>query len=155
FLTQPLDAAITAIDADASGNLWLGTSTEGVIRWNPEGGSSVIRPDERGLGNAPITTILAASRGKIWIGSDRAGVSAPDPATGTGKPTRYPWVASDPGTISDDHITSLFEDRNKVLWIGTTSGLNRLEPSGRIVQYLHDRNDPTSLSFNGVESIYQ
>jgi ligand-binding sensor domain-containing protein/serine phosphatase RsbU (regulator of sigma subunit) len=156
FMTPPLDAAITAIDADASGNLWLGTSTEGVIRWNPEGNSSVIRPnpgDDHALGNAPITAVLASSSGKIWIGSDGDGVFALDPSSG--KLTRYRSVADDPGTISDDHITSLFEDRNKALWIGTTSGLNRLEPSGRVVQYLHDRNDPTSLSFNGVEAIYQ
>jgi ligand-binding sensor domain-containing protein/serine phosphatase RsbU (regulator of sigma subunit) len=156
FLNQPLDAAITAIDADASGNLWLGTSSDGVIRWNPEGSSTAIRPtpgDDRGLGAAPITAILAAASGKIWIGSDGDGLFALDPASN--KLTRYRSVADDPGTLSDDHITSLFEDRNKALWIGTTSGLNRLDPAGRIVQYLHDRNDPTSLSFNGVESIYQ
>lgn len=156
YLSQPLDAAITAIDSDASGNLWLGTSSEGVIRWNPEGGSSSIRPapgDERGLGTAPITAILASSSGKIWIGSDGDGVFALDASSG--KLVRYRSVADDPATISDDHITALFEDRNKNLWIGTTSGLNRMDPSGHLVQYLHDRNDPTSLSFNGVESIYQ
>jgi ligand-binding sensor domain-containing protein/serine phosphatase RsbU (regulator of sigma subunit) len=156
FLTQPLDAAVTAIDSDAAGNLWLGTASEGVIRWNPEGGSSVVRPtpgDDRGLGTAPITAILAASSGKIWIGSDGDGVLALDPSNG--KLIRHRAVADDPGTISDDHITALFEDKSKNVWIGTTSGLNRMDPSGRLVQYLHDRNDPTSLSFNGVESIYQ
>ena len=49
----------------------------------------------------------------------------------------------------------LFEDRNKNLWIGTTNGLNRLDPSGRAIRFQHDPNEPTSLSFDGVESIYQ
>jgi len=155
FLTKPLDVAITALDVDTAGNLWLGTASDGVIRWDPEGGATsrpVLR-DDRGLGAAPITAIVAASSGKVWIGSDGEGVIELDPATG--KLVRHRFASNDPGTISDDHITAMFEDRSKNLWIGTTSGLNRLDPSGRLVRYEHHANDPTSLSFNGVESIYQ
>lgn len=119
YLTKPLDAAITTLSADAAGNLWLGTASEGVIRWNPEGDFTVLRAtpgDDRGLGTAPIIAILVSSTGKVWIGSDGDGLLALDP--GTGKFTRYRYAAEDPGTISDDHITVLFEDRNKNLWIG-------------------------------------
>jgi ligand-binding sensor domain-containing protein len=156
FLTKPLDVAIAALDIDAAGNLWLGTSSDGVIRWNPDGGATVSRPvlkDDRGLGAAPITAILAASSGKVWIGSDGEGLIELEPATG--KLVRHRFALADPGTISDDHITAIFEDRTKNLWIGTISGLNRLDPSGRLVRYQHYANDPTSLSFNSVESIYQ
>jgi ligand-binding sensor domain-containing protein len=156
FLAKPLDVAFTALDADAAGNLWLGTASDGVLRWNPDGGSAVIRPalkDDHGLGGAQITAILTASSGKVWLGSDGEGLIELDPATG--KLVRHRFVSSDPGTISDDHIAALFEDRTKNLWIGTTNGLNRMEPSGRLVRYQHYANDPTSLSFNGVETIYQ
>src|SRR6185436_16836532 len=34
FIAKPLDAVITALDVDAAGELWLGTATEGVLRWN-------------------------------------------------------------------------------------------------------------------------
>jgi ligand-binding sensor domain-containing protein len=155
FLTKPLDVAITAFDADAAGNLWLGTASDGVIRWNPETGATM-RPalkDDHGLGGAPITAVVAASSGKVWIGSDSEGVIEIDPATG--KLVRHRFVASDPATISDDHVSALFEDRAKNLWIGTTNGLTRVAPSGRMVRYQHYANDPTSLSFDGVESIYQ
>jgi ligand-binding sensor domain-containing protein/serine phosphatase RsbU (regulator of sigma subunit) len=156
YLTKPLDTAITTLSADAVGNLWLGTTSEGVIRWNPEGDSTVLRAtpgDDRGLGTAPIIAIRVSSSGKVWIGSDGDGLFALDP--GAGKLVRYRYASDDPGTISDDHITALFEDRNKNLWIGTTNGLNRLDPSGRVVRFQHQANEPTSLSFDGVESIYQ
>jgi ligand-binding sensor domain-containing protein len=155
FLTKPLDVAVTALDLDAAGNLWLGTASDGVIRWNPDGGatSRPVLKDDRGLGGAPITAVLVASSGKVWIGSDGEGLIELDPATG--KLVRHRFLSSDPGTISDDHISSIFEDRTKNLWIGTTNGLNRMDPSGRLVRYQHYVNDPTSLSFNGVESIYQ
>ncbi|HEX4416944.1 MAG TPA: two-component regulator propeller domain-containing protein [Kofleriaceae bacterium] len=156
FLGKPLDTAITALDADPVGNLWLGTASDGVIRWNPEGNSSAIRPtpgDDTGLGSAPITAILAGSSGKIWIGSDGEGLIGLEPATG--KLTHFRNAADDPASLSDNHLSVLFEDRSKNLWIGTTDGLNKMAPSGRIVQYQNDRNDPSSLAFHGVESIYQ
>lgn len=155
YLTKPLDAAITTLARDAAGGLWLGTASEGVIRLTPEGSTTVYRPTEdgHGLGAAPVTAILAASSGKVWIGSDGDGLFALDP--GAGKFVRYRSAPDDPATLSDDHISAIYEDQSKDLWIGTTNGLNRLDPSGRMVQYQHDRNDPTSLSFNGVESIYQ
>src|SRR6185369_11798010 len=122
YLAKPLDIAITTITADPSGALWLGTPNDGVLRWNPDDASvnAVTRPvprDDRGLGVAPITAVLVASNGKLWFGSDGEGVVSLDPASGA--LVRYRFAAGDPGTLSDDHITSLFEDKRKNLWIGT------------------------------------
>jgi ligand-binding sensor domain-containing protein/serine phosphatase RsbU (regulator of sigma subunit) len=157
YLTGPLETALTTIGVDPAGSLWLGTTSDGVIRWNPDDGTSTsFRPtpgDDRGLGATPITTILASTAGKIWIGSDGDGLFSFDPASK--KFVRHRHGTNDPGTISDDHVSVLLEDRHKNLWIGTTNGLNRMEPSGRLVQYHHDPNDVTSLSFPGVESLYQ
>jgi ligand-binding sensor domain-containing protein len=155
YVTKPLDAAITAIHADKAGNLWLGTASEGVIRWNPDDGSTMIYRstpgDDLDLGAAPVTAILF-SGGKVWIGSDGGGLFTLDPATK--KLVKHRYAADDPGTISDDHVTVLFEDRKGILWIGTTNGLNRMESSGRLTRYQHDPddpNDPTKLSFPTIE----
>jgi ligand-binding sensor domain-containing protein/serine phosphatase RsbU (regulator of sigma subunit) len=156
YLAKPLDAAITSLDVDAAGNLWLATASEGIMRWNPDGSAQVARPtpeDDRGTGAAPLTTIRVMSSGKVWIGSDGDGLLSFDPKTN--KFVRLHHDPDNQGTITDDHISSLFEDKAKNLWIGTTSGLNRLDPSGRVVRYQQDRNDPTSLAFPEVESIYQ
>ncbi|HEX2691950.1 MAG TPA: two-component regulator propeller domain-containing protein [Kofleriaceae bacterium] len=159
YATKPLDAAITVIHPDKAGNLWLGTASEGVVRWSPDDGSTVsyrsTPGDDLDLGAAPITAILS-SGGKVWIGSDGGGLFTLDPATK--KFVKHRSVPDDPGTISDDHISVLFEDRKGVLWIGTPNGLNRMDPSGRLVRYQHDPedpNDPTKLSFPSVEAIYQ
>jgi ligand-binding sensor domain-containing protein len=155
YVQEPLDAAITSLDADAKGNLWLGTATEGLIRWNPDDGSSeVFKPGEtQGIPSAPITSVLASSAGPIWFGSDGEGLASFDPTSR--KLNLFRHVADDPSTLSDDHVSVLFEDKNKVLWIGTTSGLNRMDDKGAIVQYHHDRLDPLSLSFPEVEAHYQ
>ncbi|MDQ3364385.1 MAG: SpoIIE family protein phosphatase [Myxococcota bacterium] len=155
FLTKPLDAAITAIAADQGGTLWLGTASVGVIQWNPDTGATTsYRPtpgDNQGLGTAPITSLLAASSGKLWIGTDGDGALVLDPATRAIVRHR----STSPAVVIDDHISTLFEDQDKNLWIGTTNGLNRLDPGGGTIQYLHEPNDTTSLPSPGVESIYQ
>jgi ligand-binding sensor domain-containing protein len=157
YVTGPLETAITALAVDKSGNLWLGTASEGVLRWNPDDNSSVsYRPqpgDERGLGAAPITSILVASTGSVWIGTDGEGLVQIDPAAK--RLVHHRESANDPGTISDDHVSALFEDRHHDLWIGTTNGLNRMDSANRMVQYHHDPNDPTSLAFPQVETIFQ
>ena len=50
---------------------------------------------------------------------------------------------------------SLHLDRQGILWIGTFGGgLNRLDPAtGEFTRYLHDPEDPNSLSRNGVTTI--
>jgi len=162
LVAKPLDVAITAIDVDAAGELWLGTAADGVMRWNPDGGMTVTRPagdDDREGDAVPITAIRVHSSGKVWIGTEGDGliVVEPDPKAKakSGKVTRMHATVDDPTTITDDHITALYEDQHKVLWVGTNNGLNRIDAGGRLVRYQHDRNDPTSLSFHEVGSIYQ
>ncbi|TMQ25435.1 MAG: hypothetical protein E6J90_06015 [Deltaproteobacteria bacterium] len=156
YSSGPLETAITAIDIDKAGNLWLGTASDGAIRWNPDDGSTATyrpTPPDGGPSTAPITALLASSSGKVWIGTEGDGLFAFD--TASRKFTRYRHLTNDPGTISDDHISALFEDRHHTLWIGTVHGLNRMDVSGHIVQYHHDPNDLTTLAASGVESLYQ
>lgn len=157
YQQDPLDTPITALAADAGGSLWLGTATQQVIQWNPENGATAtFQPGgEGGEGGSvsPVTSLLPVANGKVWIGTDGEGMFSLEVASK--KLTQMVAAAGDYGTLSDDHVTVLFEDRAKNLWIGTTNGLNRMDTFGRIVQYHHDPNDPTSLAFPGVESIFQ
>jgi ligand-binding sensor domain-containing protein len=158
YLAKPLDVPITAIDADRAGNLWLGTASGTVLRWNPDDDKSTVsfRPSDDAARTTPITAILARSSGQIWIGTDSDGLYRLDPAT-----KQIAWFRSDPndpGTISDDHVAVLREDRHHTLWIGTGNGLDQMADSGRVVRYQHDPNDPDNpmnLAFVQVESLFQ
>jgi ligand-binding sensor domain-containing protein/serine phosphatase RsbU (regulator of sigma subunit) len=156
YVSGPLETAITAVGADRTGNLWLGTASDGAIRWNPDDNSTAsYRPtgDTGVASTAPIAAMLVTSTGKVWMGTDGDGLYGFDLATR--KFAQYKRSASDPATLSDDHVTVLYEDRHHNLWIGTSNGLNLMDVSGKLTQYHHDPNDPTSLAFPGVESLYQ
>lgn len=158
FNADPLNAVITSLAADKAGNLWLGTATATVIRWNPDSNAAPqklqpISEDDRETDPPPILAMLVASTGKVWVGTDGDGAFSLDPATGTFTPFRHD--PNEAGTLSDDHISVIFEDANKTLWIGTPKGLNRMDAQGRVVRYQHDSADPLSLSFPWVKQIYQ
>ncbi|MEJ7598947.1 MAG: two-component regulator propeller domain-containing protein [Kofleriaceae bacterium] len=157
FAAKPLDVEITAMHSDKAGNLWLGTASDGVIRWNPDDGTSTSYrvPVGEGsvLGSASITAILVGATGTVWIGSDGEGLISLDPVKRVF--TRRAQAGSDPTSISDNHISVLFEDQQNTLWIGTSSGLNRIGAAGRVTRYEYDPDDPATLPFPGVESIFQ
>ncbi len=158
YLAKPLVVAITAIDADHEGNLWLGTANGTVLRWNPDDAKATVsvRPNADASRVTMITTILARSNGQVWIGTDNDGVYRLDPTTK--QVTGYRSDPNDWGTISDDHVAVLREDRHHTLWIGTGNGLDQMGDAGRVVRYQHDPNDPDNpmnLAFTSVESLFQ
>jgi ligand-binding sensor domain-containing protein/signal transduction histidine kinase len=87
--------------------------------------------------------ILKTRDEKIWIGSAN-GLCTFDQLTGEFSNIR----------VSHPHITSLLEDRNGRVLIGTEYGLNIYEPfSDEISVVLHDPDKPYSLSNNYIQSM--
>ncbi|CAM4363384.1 two-component regulator propeller domain-containing protein [Zobellia roscoffensis] len=60
-------------------------------------------------------------------------------------------------SITDNHISYLFEDSAGTLWIGTYGGglLKYDREYDRFQRFVHDDNNPESLSFNEVRVIYE
>jgi len=105
---------------------------------------------EDGLSQNNVYWILQDYKGFMWFGTEdglnmydgyRFKVFKPDP--------------DNPHSISDGYIFSIFEDGSHTLWIGTGSGgLNRFDrETGRFKHYLHQADNPNSLSYNCVTSI--
>ncbi len=105
---------------------------------------------EDGLSQNNVYWILQDYKGFMWFGTEdglnmydgyKFKVFKPDP--------------DNPHSISDGYIFSIFEDSSLTLWIGTGSGgLNRFDrETGRFKHYLHQVDNPNSLSYNCVTSI--
>ncbi len=97
--------------------------------------------------------IIKDSQGLIWMGSLN-GLSSFD--LQDKQFNNYTYSESDPGTISDNHITALFEDKQGNILIGTGNGLNIYNPkSKKIYRYYQDNSQPGNLSHNFIRSITQ
>ena len=66
--------------------------------------------------------------------------------------TAYKNEPDNPYSLSDDNITSLYEDKAGNLWIGTgDGGLNRFDQRKKqFIHYLHNSNSPFSISYNRI-----
>jgi signal transduction histidine kinase len=70
---------------------------------------------------------------------------------------RFLHDPEDPESISDDYVTTLYEDHRGTLWVGTRSGgLNALDrETGRAVRYLPEPGKDDALSHHYVTSIVE
>ncbi len=126
---------ISALARDAAGRLWVGTDGGGLVwrdselsRFQPPsaiGGQAIPDPTAR------VRALYVDRNGRIWVATRNAGVYLLDTARKQSRQFRH--QEANPESLSDDSIFALAEDASGQIWIGTQSGLDRLDPdSGRI-----------------------
>jgi signal transduction histidine kinase/ligand-binding sensor domain-containing protein len=97
--------------------------------------------------------ILRSHEGLIWSGSLH-GLSCFNPRTS--QFVNYNHNPEDPNSISNNHVTALFEDQEGNILVGTESGFNILQKkANRFIRWFHDDKNPNSISNNFIRSIVQ
>jgi diguanylate cyclase (GGDEF)-like protein len=136
------NSVVYGIAQDSRGFMWLAT----------EGG--LLRHDGRAFQQVPlresaaepevrkdISTILRGSSDVVWVGTWGAGLVRFDPVSE--RQRHYHRRDGDPASLDDDRVQTVHEDRSGRLWVGTFSGLNRLDgQEGRIVRVDLSGGDP-------------
>jgi two-component system sensor histidine kinase ChiS len=161
---------ICTIYEDKNGILWIGT-------WD---GLNKYYPEENGLrfkcyrysptiirGDNIVSAIFEDSKGNLWIGAGSHGVFSFDRDT---EKFRYYKVNTDvPGNIDGNissyikgipdnnvagYVCSITEDKEGILWIGTTVGLNKFDSEKEIFySYRPDPDDIENWS-NSIASVH-
>jgi ligand-binding sensor domain-containing protein len=138
---------VAGIYKDASGYLWLGGWGAGLDRFDERTGQfKHYRYDPgnaSGLLSDGIYSIYGDRRGRIWVGQ-LYGLSRLDPAT-----DHWSSFRPDPQnpTWNGSSVSSIFQDRAGMLWLGTTGGAlfrvdDRMET---LAKYLPDARNPRSM----------
>ncbi|MEP7375859.1 MAG: two-component regulator propeller domain-containing protein [Chitinophagaceae bacterium] len=93
---------------------------------------------------------IAADRsGNIWVGAPE-GIDKYDPEKNRFIHYRYP--KTDKGSGAD----AILIDHKDIVWMGGGAGLSSLDPAtGKFTFFTHKDNDPSSLSFNNVRSLFE
>lgn len=72
----------------------------------------------------------------------------------TGKIQRFQHRPNVPNSLGNDGLWTVFEDRSGMVWIGTSNGLDKYDPTQqKFTHFRHEPEDPQSLSGNSVISI--
>ncbi len=105
---------------DRTGNLWFGTTTEGVYRY--DGKSFANFTEREGLCSNEVWSMLEDTDGIIWFGT-ADGLCSYDGKTFTHVP--LPWDGENDlwGKLCNpNQVTSMLQDKNGFYWLGTCGG---------------------------------
>ena len=158
--SYPDDAIIGGVRSfleESPSVFWKATSTNGLVREDPEAGTSkryVHDPkNKNSISDNNINSIFKDHLGQLWIGTD-FGLNKFDPFSETF--TQYLPDAEDPESISDGNITVIYEDSKFNLWLGTEGGLVLMnQNTGSFLHYRNIPADQTSLSGNILTSLVE
>ncbi len=161
------DNFVFGLREDSQGRLWIFSRRPGALNsYDLKSGRFrryVHDPDDPAtLPASPVHpgVFYEADDGLLWLGTADAGIAQLDPVSG--RVRRLQHDPDDASSLSDDRALTLTVDRGGTFWIGTRGGLNRLlsggagSPGGeRFVRYLHDPEDPASLSHDDAWSVLE
>ena len=117
-------SSFNCLYADCDDALWVGQAG-GATRLEWKGGPVLSRvhflesPSTNYVSNAPIQVITQDRAGAVWLGTRGAGLLRWEDGNLTS------FTAA--GGLGSDFVSSLLEDSEGALWIGTDSGLTRLK----------------------------
>ena len=104
--------------------------------------------EEDGLPGSHMNCFVKDDRGFMWMGTG-SGLYRYDGYT-------IKSYASDQGyNISDDYITAIIQDKDRMIWVGTNGGgLNRFDPSTEtFATFRHNPEDPLSIAGERIRKL--
>jgi ligand-binding sensor domain-containing protein len=114
---------VSCLMQDSQDEIWVGTVGDGLYRITRQP-ISLVSPESHGQTAATVESTCASHDGSVWIGTDGGGLYHYQNGQAANSGT--------PLNPNDVFISSVLEDRHTNLWLGTKSGLLRLE-EGRFV----------------------
>jgi ligand-binding sensor domain-containing protein/signal transduction histidine kinase len=106
--------AINALWWDSAGQLWIG-SDRGLVRWADGRFTAGAR---EGFPHVPVSALCVDREGTLWVGTSEHGLLR---RSGD----RFVSYASGDG-LPGDRITTIYQDPEDDVWVGTSGGLVRL-----------------------------
>ena len=130
---------ITAIEPHTDGRLFIGTGG-GIVWRDPRSGQFVTPVDSNGEplvdAQANVRALHLDRANRLWVGLRNSGLIAID----VDKRTKLE-ITHQPNkrSLSDNSITAITSAQGDAVWVGTRNGLDRVGPTGVILEQLGPR----------------
>lgn len=119
-----------------------------------------VQNNPRSLPTDKIRTMLEDSKGNIWLGTVDGGLAVAKRSTFDEFPNAdemvfdtYKTNENDLGSLSHDHILTIYESSNGHIWIGSLGGLDKYNPETNI--FTHYNENTGHLKNNIVSGIIE
>ena len=134
--------SVNTIVGDVNNNIWIGTSGEGLFRYNRENDNFDRWSIENGLPSATVVSILSDKSGGIWFGT-RRGIAR---LHADGSIRVFDNSDGLPADIFNAHAVDIND--NGMLYFGSVQGLTRVNPSEITINEIMPK-----LAINLIETI--
>ena len=140
---------IRYIKGDLDGNLWIGTWGGGLVKYNPENGTSVFNFNlNYAIQFGNVTALDVDKSGSVWVGTSD-GLLRFD--SKTGEIERITQELDEEGNktgLLGNDISALFVDNTGSIWVGSKGkGITRFTPNPRSFTTIEWETAGTPLSF--------
>ncbi len=144
--------------------LWLATWSSSVLQFDMEKEKFSLLQLKTGEPGTSLKTVISQiieeDDGTLWVGCwDEGGLYKYDLTNNNELIAHYSDHSNNVHRISNNTISSIFEDRSGDIWVSTIYGLNRISGSKNgtesetITQFYHEPENPQSISHNLTASI--
>ena len=150
---------ISSIVQDSIGRLWIGTNTNGLLRFDPTSGEFIqYLPSEKlnSLGSNGVYHLLFGQQGLLWITSFGGGLSVMTDMD-KGAFVNFKKKEFVDYALGSNTLTKLIEDNDGRIWIGTHgAGVHYYDQDIAPFQlYRSSEENPLTLSSNNITSIFE
>jgi signal transduction histidine kinase/ligand-binding sensor domain-containing protein len=136
----PDDDRVFCIAADAGGKIWLGTMTT-LECYDPATGLfTTLRHDPKdpsGLPEGSVRDLLLDDMDRLWMSVWGNGAAYYQPETDEFR--HFDHQPADRNSLSSNVVLSIFQDSEGRIWLGTSSGLNLLDPETGTCRWFTER----------------
>lgn len=156
---------INTIYEDNDGDLWVGTA-EGIDMLKPTlAGRNLNNRDEiinfhsllqsrKSGASESVLSIYQGASGNIWHGSIDKGLGYINKHTKANG--NYIIDQNDDFTINSNYVTTVFDDKAGILWIGTNAGINIIDrESDRFSWHKRIPGNSNTFSGNNIHALYK
>ena len=152
--------SVSDIVQDHEGYLWFATFA-GLARFDGYSAKYFrASSDPNTLTDERVRSLLEDSSGTLWVGTYSGGLNKFNRSCESFSALRMDL--DNPHALQSDGILALYEDSKGNIWVGTYGGGISIIPKAekdslqpKMINYLNDPNDPSSLSDNTVMSFLE
>lgn len=149
---------VTKMQADRQGNLWIGTSNQGLKYYSPA--TKIIKhygspaTNGSGLSGDEIYSLLVDKKGKVWAGLINNGLNLYNPATDSF--IQYSHQFNNPTSLGQRTASEVFEDMQGDLWVGShRGGVNYYTSMADKFKLYRQGERMQTISFDDVKAFCQ
>lgn len=140
---------ITAVLRDSKNRVWIGTEGNGLYTSSADGAKEPVSVPIR---EKNITSLFVDSNFDLWVGTMN-GLALFDRSTDT-----FLYFTNNPrhaDSLTDDHVSAIFEDRFRMLWIATYGGgTSRFDLDRERFPHLrHNPEKPDGLPHSSISAL--